>query len=129
MFRFYSIKDGANFLIIRSDPNFSELEEEFTGRKGHFREFSETTQQAPELAQAHGGLFGHPIPGTSIYKHLAVLGMEFDFHAFAHLLPGLLQKVGLVTSEAALGSSRQILHGWIAGPHFSQGLFGGNASG
>jgi hypothetical protein len=58
----------------------------------------------------------------------AVLGQQFDWDARTGLLPRHGQELLLKARETPFRRSYQILHRRIAGPHFGQHRFGGDAA-
>ena len=56
------------------------------------------------------------------------LGQDFDFHTATHALPGTFQQIGFQFSQAALGSSNQVINRRNACAHLGQHFLGGHAT-
>ena len=56
------------------------------------------------------------------------LGQDFDFHTATHALSGTFQQIGFQFSQAALGSSNQVINRRNACAHFAQHFLGRHAT-
>lgn len=106
----------------------AEFEQQILGRKFHGVKFFEPAQQAAQLAQAHRAFLGHPVAALGKDIKFALVGVEFDIHAIAHVFPRLPEEVGFVFFEPRLGRAHQIIDWRVARPHFREDVLGGDAA-